>query len=223
MLEVKAGTIQLRQQDSKKAQLWLLCPKFSNQRKRSRIFIAMLEKYPICMRSHYYTCQAGQQQLMQKEEGSLNSVEAEGILNKHRIWRHLDDAPMQNWLLIAVFVFDRLIVVAKKNTCTIFPVQISLSRKACISCSSLELSLKLYHTGADLAWLHVNLFQNHLFLHQLTHNMTKDCSLIHQFRTLKLQAQNMLLLLFWHSKQFLYKTCSELVFFMHWTGKSIVG
>ena len=190
MLEVKAGTIQLRQQDSKKAQLWLLCPKFSNQRKRSRIFIAMLEKYPICMRSHYYTCQAGQQQLMQKEEGSLNSVEAEGILNKHRIWRHLDDAPMQNWLLIAVFVFDRLIVVAKKNTCTIFPVQISLSRKACISCSSLELSLKLYHTGADLAWLHVNLFQNHLFLHQLTHNMTKDCSLNYQFSTWKLQAQN---------------------------------
>ena len=27
----------------------------------------------------------------------------------------------------------------------------------------------------------VNLFQKHLFLHQLTHNMTKDCSLIYQF------------------------------------------
>ena len=29
----------------------------------------------------------------------------------------------------------------------------------------------------------VNLFQNHLFLHQLTHNKTKDCSLIYKFRT----------------------------------------
>ena len=40
--------------------------------------------------------------------------------------------------------------------------------------------------------LQVNLFQRHLFLHQLTHNMTKDCSLIYQFSTWKLQAQNML-------------------------------
>ena len=31
--------------------------------------------------------------------------------------------------------------------------------------------------------LQVNLFQKHLFLHQLTHNMTKDCSLIYQFNT----------------------------------------
>ena len=29
----------------------------------------------------------------------------------------------------------------------------------------------------------VNLFQKHLFLNQLTHNMTKDCSLIYQFST----------------------------------------
>ena len=36
--------------------------------------------------------------------------------------------------------------------------------------------------------LKVNLCQKHL----LTHNMTKDCSLIYQFSTLKLQAQNML-------------------------------
>ena len=27
----------------------------------------------------------------------------------------------------------------------------------------------------------VNLFQKHLFLHQLTHNMTKDCSLNYKF------------------------------------------
>ena len=37
----------------------------------------------------------------------------------------------------------------------------------------------------------VNLFQKHSFLHQLTHNMTTDC------------------FLFWHSKQFVYTTCSQ--------------
>ena len=37
----------------------------------------------------------------------------------------------------------------------------------------------------------VNLCQKCLFSHQLTHNMTKDCSLIYQFSTWKLQAQNM--------------------------------
>ena len=31
--------------------------------------------------------------------------------------------------------------------------------------------------------IQVNLFQKHLFLYQLTHNMTKDCSLIYQFST----------------------------------------
>ena len=35
----------------------------------------------------------------------------------------------------------------------------------------------------------VNLFQKHLFLHQLTHNMTKDCSLNYKFSKWKLQAQ----------------------------------
>ena len=29
----------------------------------------------------------------------------------------------------------------------------------------------------------LNLFQKHLFLHQLIHNMTKDCSLTYQFST----------------------------------------
>ena len=32
-----------------------------------------------------------------------------------------------------------------------------------------------------ISLLQVNLFQKHLFLHQLTHNMTKDCSLNYQF------------------------------------------
>ena len=38
----------------------------------------------------------------------------------------------------------------------------------------------------------INLFQKHLFLHQLTHNMSNDCPLIYKFSTWKLQAQNML-------------------------------
>ena len=38
----------------------------------------------------------------------------------------------------------------------------------------------------------VNLFQKHLFLHQLTHNMTKDCSLNYEFSLWKFQGQNML-------------------------------
>jgi hypothetical protein len=40
--------------------------------------------------------------------------------------------------------------------------------------------------------MQVNLCQKRLFLHQLTHDMTKDCSLNYQFSTRKLQAQNML-------------------------------
>ena len=38
----------------------------------------------------------------------------------------------------------------------------------------------------------VNLCQKYLFSYQLTHNMTKYCSLIYQSRTRKLQAQSML-------------------------------
>ena len=43
-----------------------------------------------------------------------------------------------------------------------------------------------------LAMVQVSICQNHLFLHQLTHNMTTDCSLNYEIRTLKFQAQNML-------------------------------
>ena len=39
--------------------------------------------------------------------------------------------------------------------------------------------------------LQVNLCQKLLFLHQLTHNMTTDCSLNYKFNTWKFQAQNM--------------------------------
>ena len=44
----------------------------------------------------------------------------------------------------------------------------------------------------------VNLCQKLLFLHQLTHNMTKDCPLNYEFSTWKLQAQNMLCTNFCH-------------------------
>ena len=60
----------------------------------------------------------------------------------------------------------------------------------------------------------VNLCQKHLFLYQLTHNMTTDCSLNYEFDTWKIQAQNMLctqivcLFLSRHSEQFMYTTCS---------------
>ena len=36
--------------------------------------------------------------------------------------------------------------------------------------------------------IQMNLCQKYLFSHQLTHNMTKDCSMIYQFSTWKLQA-----------------------------------
>ena len=42
------------------------------------------------------------------------------------------------------------------------------------------------------ASVQVNLFQKHLFLHQLTHNMTTDCSMIYEFSTRKFHEQNML-------------------------------
>ena len=73
----------------------------------------------------------------------------------------------------------------------------------------------------------VYLCQNLSFLNHLIHNMTTDCSLIFDFSTRKIHVQNMLctkidfLFLFWHSKQFIYTTCSELVVFMYRTGKSM--
>ena len=59
----------------------------------------------------------------------------------------------------------------------------------------------------------VNLFQKYLFLYQLTHNMTKYCSLNYKFNTWKFQAQTwgehvVYRNCFWHSEQYLYTTCS---------------
>ena len=60
----------------------------------------------------------------------------------------------------------------------------------------------------------VNLCQKLLFLHQLTHNMTTDCSLNYKFNTWKFQAQTwgehvVYRNCFWPSEQFLYTTCSS--------------
>ena len=67
-------------------------------------------------------------------------------------------------------------------------------------------------TGWKLS-VQVNLCKKLLFLHQLTHNMTTDCSLNYKFNTWKFQAQNMgehavYRICFWHSERFLYTTCS---------------
>ena len=72
----------------------------------------------------------------------------------------------------------------------------------------------------------VNLCQKLLFLHQLTHNMTKNCSLntssVNENCKLRTCCEHKLFfVLFWHSEQFMYTTCSELGIFMYWTRNSI--
>ena len=49
----------------------------------------------------------------------------------------------------------------------------------------------LFHKNRLHTFVQVNLCQKLLFLHQLTHNMTTDCSLNYKFNTWKSQAQNM--------------------------------
>ena len=62
-------------------------------------------------------------------------------------------------------------------------------------------------------WVQANLCQKLLFLHQLTHNMTTDYSLFMKIVSSE-YLQNMLctqivvFVLFWHSEQFWYSTCS---------------
>ena len=62
------------------------------------------------------------------------------------------------------------------------------------------------------------------FLHQLTHNMTRYCSLNSRENTSSehFVYKNYFLLLFWHSKQYLYTTCSEVVFFREFNELSLV-
>ena len=71
----------------------------------------------------------------------------------------------------------------------------------------------------------VNLFQKHLPLHQLTHNMKKIVhwftSSVHEnYKLKKFCVHKLFFCLFRHSKQFMY-TCSELLVFMYRTGKSM--
>ena len=49
--------------------------------------------------------------------------------------------------------------------------------------SSNDTHERIPHKTQDLNSVQVNLCQKHLFLHQLTHNMSNDCSLIYQFST----------------------------------------
>ena len=66
---------------------------------------------------------------------------------------------------------------------------------------------------SKIACVQVHLCQKYLFLLQLTHNMTKDCSLNYEFSTWTLQIKN--------SEQLMYTTCSELAVFMYWTRNSM--
>ena len=92
--------------------------------------------------------------------------------------------------------------------------------------------------GKNKLCLQINLCQKLLFLHQLTHNMTTDCSLIYQFSTWKFQAQNMgrkwwehvvytncffVLVLTFRTIYVhnMFSWCSELGIFMYSTGKSM--
>ena len=59
----------------------------------------------------------------------------------------------------------------------------------------------------------VNICQKLLFLHQLTHNMMTDCSLLmktvsSEYLQNMLCAQIVVFVLFWHSEQFWYTKCS---------------
>ena len=57
----------------------------------------------------------------------------------------------------------------------------------------------------------------YLFLHQLTHSITTDCSLNYEFRTRKLQVQFIKLFFIHFSQQF---DVQKLVVFLYWTHNS---
>ena len=84
--------------------------------------------------------------------------------------------------------------IGRKKTLALLSFLFSISILGVIECATSKtilIILLFCSRGFATGLLQVNLFQKHLFLHQLTHNMTKDCSLNYQFRTWKLQAQNM--------------------------------
>ena len=76
-------------------------------------------------------------------------------------------------------------------------------------------------TGTDIFFFFkCNFFQKHLFLHQLAHNMTKDCLLNYKFSQYE-HVVHINWFFSWHLEQFMYTRCSELVIFMHWTCNSM--
>ena len=86
----------------------------------------------------------------------------------------------------------------------------SVKNMRCSAIDKKRASDKIYFT---IFFVQVNLCQKLLFLHQLTHNMTTDCSLNYKFNTWKFQAQTwgehvVYRNCFWHSEQFFYTTCS---------------
>ena len=74
--------------------------------------------------------------------------------------------------------------------------------------------------------IQVNLFQKLSFLNQLTHNMTRDCSLNSPKNTSSHHVVYnncfCFCFLYWHSKQYLCKTCCELVLFREFNEQSLV-
>ena len=74
-----------------------------------------------------------------------------------------------------------------------------------------------------LTTVQVNLCQKLLFLHQLTHNMTIDCSLNYRFNTWKFQAQTWGgHIVYRNSEQFMYTTCSEHVLSLQFSCTELV-
>ena len=58
-------------------------------------------------------------------------------------------------------------------------------------------SIIIFLSWSKVGILQINLFQKHLFLHQLTHNMTKDCSLNYQLRFLFSHSELYVHIMFW--------------------------
>ena len=84
--------------------------------------------------------------------------------------------------------------------CGLVDARISIQKKRFTCTWSISLILSKHW----IKEIQVNLCQKLLFLHQLTHNMTTDCSLNYQFSTWKFQAQNTLRTCFVHKFVFVF-------------------
>ena len=106
---------------------------------------------------------------------SFNTWEIEGIVEKEKQFKQ-----------ISSFIREFRVKVAKSQK--IFSCSLDLQRNK-LRQNSLFLAIQILYFVFKIQ---VNLCQKHLFLHQLTHYMTTDCSLNYKFSTWKLQGQNML-------------------------------